>query len=111
MSAGPRNKFLTIQRPTANPTFDTTGQQQVGFELACTQWGKVVTKGSPLWQRLGITRAEVSHVLTVPNCVATRAITPAYRVILDGDYLEVLAAYDPTSSGETIQIEARSSAN
>lgn len=109
MSAGPRNKFVTIQRPIANPTFDENGQQQIAFETACTQWAKVATRGSPLWQRLGITRAETSHVLSVPSCVATRAITPAYRAILDGEHLEIVAAYDPTSTGETIQIEARSS--
>lgn len=109
-AAARRNTFVTIQKPDPEATVDQYGQPSSGFVLHSTQWAAMTTQGSPLWQRLGITRAETSHVLRFLNCAETRAIVPTMRLVIDGRPLEVLAAYDPENSGQEIQVECRASA-
>ncbi len=114
-AAARRNTFVTIQKPNPETTVDAYGQpvapdEQDRFVLHSTQWAAMTTQGSPLWQRLGITRAETSHVLRFLNCAETRAIVPTMRLVIDGRPLEVLAAYDLDNSGQEIQVECRASA-
>ncbi len=103
--ASQRDKFVTIQRPASN-----VYGQQVAFELHSGQWAQVVTQGSPIWQRLWISRPEVTHVVKLHICDATRAITPAMRLLVDNQPLEVLSAYDPDGRAQDIQLNCRAAA-
>lgn len=101
--ANQRSKFVTIQRPVSN----SYGQPQAAFEMHSGQWAQVVTQSSPIWQRLWIGRPEVTHVVKLHSCYATRAITPAMRLLVDNQPLEVLSTCDPDGRAQDIQLNCR----
>ena len=112
MPAGNYRELITIERPVADAYKDDFGHinpaSSANWETLTTCWADVLISGSREFQRVGITRAEVTHAIRIRHSTAALAITSASRIRrADGKLLNVAGTpFDATNQRRELVIPA-----
>ena len=112
MPAGNYRELITIERPVADAFKDAFGHinpaSSASWETLTTAWADVLISGSREFQRLGITRTEVTHAIRIRHSTAALTISSACRVKrADGTPLNIAGVpFDPTNQRRELVIPA-----
>ena len=103
MGAGQYRQVITIQQATktANPD----GQKVPKWSTYATRRAKIVPTGGDERVENGIQlQANITHVVTVRSCQASRAITPKMQILWGSRVLKIRRAYDVDNAGREVEI-------
>lgn len=110
MSRERYRETVTIQKLKAVPvTVDALGPPDLdaaaNWETHHAPYARVVARGGREFERFGVIREEVSHVLLVRRSSETEAITPQMRMVWNGLTIGISAAFIPATGSREIRID------
>lgn len=109
MAAERFREKITVEKLVAAPTEDSLGPPDLdagaNWETHHAPYAKVMARGGREFERYGVIREEVTHVIRVRRSSETEAITPEMRVQWNGLTIGIDAAFIPDAASREVQIE------
>jgi head-tail adaptor len=109
LDASDRASRVTFLRVKASPTRNALGEVDVtdaaNWEVLCSRWARVTTRGGREWWKVKQVRSEVTHAVTVLADSGTRTLLPTDRVRLSMSTTLDIAAVLPVTDGDRSEIE------
>lgn len=112
MPPGKYRERITIERPVADAFRDEFGHinpaSSASWETLLPCWAEVLISGSREFQRIGITRADVTHAIRIRHSTVALTITAACRIKrADGKLLAIAGTpFDATNQRRELVIPA-----
>lgn len=104
-AAGDFRTLVIVQQATKTETAD--GQKTPAWSDLFSRMGDVTAAGGQEGMRDRQLVAEVTHRVRLRWDPETAAITTKHRLLVDGQELYIVRAYDPTRRRREIEIEAK----